>query len=31
MSCFENLFTLKKGELNKIIKNFDKSIPVRRM
>ena len=28
MSCFENLFTLKKGELNKIIKNFDKSIPV---
>jgi len=28
MSCFDGLLKLKKGEINKLIKNIDKSIPV---
>jgi|688.fasta_scaffold667199_3 hypothetical protein len=31
MSCFDGLFKLKKGELNKLVKDLDKSIPVSKL
>jgi translation initiation factor IF-2 len=31
MSCFDGLFKLKKGELNKLVKAIDKSIPVSKL
>lgn len=31
MSCFDNVFTLKKGELGKLVKSLDKSIPVSKL
>ena len=31
MSCFDGLFKLKKGELNKLVKTIDKSIPVSKL